>query len=158
LALALAPSTSVAALKAALLSSGDPIQALAGRTVTGRRLNVASLLNTVSPLPTPTPPPPPPPPVVKTLADVSVSRCKQSGSGKRRQLRCTLRNASVVASARLTLKKGRTTVAKGTAKPKGGVLTLKLKRKLRAGRYSLSLVLRDAAGHTRKVTFRFRVR
>jgi subtilisin family serine protease len=161
LALALKPSLGVGELKSALLSSGDPVPALRGTTVSGRRLNVASLLNTVSPPSSPPPlppPPPPPPPVVKTLADVSVSRCKQSGSGKRQQLRCTLRNASVVASARLTLKKGHTTVAKGTAKPKGSALALKLKRKLRAGRYSLSLVLRDAAGHTRKLTFRFRVR
>jgi len=159
LALALKPSTDVATLKAALLSSGDPLPALAGKTVTGRRLNVASLLNTIDPPPvtsTPTTPTPAPPPPM-TLADVKVSRCKQSGSGKRRRLRCTLRNATVVRSARLTLKRGRTTIAKGTVKPKGGALALKLKHKLRKGRYTLSLVLRDAAGHTRKVTFRFRL-
>jgi thermitase len=181
LALALKPGTTVSALKGALLSSGDPLPALAGKTVTGRRLNVASLLNSIdlpvtstptptptappvtsTPTPTPTAPPTPtptapPPPRPKTLADVKVSRCKQSGSGKRRQLKCALRNATVVLSARLTLKKGRTTIAKGTLRPKGRTLALKLKHKLRKGRYTLSLVLRDAAGHTRKIAFRFHV-
>jgi subtilisin family serine protease len=165
LALSLAPGTSTAALKAALLSSGDPDPALQGITVSGRRLNVASLLNTISPVQTPTTPTPgpipapaPPPLAVKTLRDVKVGRCKQSGSGKRRRLKCTLRNLGVVRSASLTLKKGRTTVAKGTAKPKSGALALKLKHKLRKGKYVLTLVLRDAAGRKRTVKFSFRVR
>ena len=48
---------SVAAVKAAILGSVDPIASVAGKTVTGGRLNAASTLATVPP-----PPPPPPPP------------------------------------------------------------------------------------------------
>ena len=191
LALALAPGTSVAQLKSALLSSGDPDPALAGKTVSGRRLNVANLLNTISP--------PPPPdgggggggtpaggggtgagtplsggtalsggtqpgggttsPPANLLGTVSVKRCSQARSGRKVSLRCALGHAGTVTSATIRLKKGSRTVAKGTGKPSsGGTLKLKLKRKLAKRRYTLALVLRDAAGHTRTLTFKFRIR
>ena len=35
---------------------------------------------------------------------------------------------------------------RGTIKPKKGVLTIKLKRKLRAGKYKVAITVRDAAG------------
>jgi len=53
---------SVAAVKAALLTSVDPIPALAAKTVTGGRLNAARALGAVSPPPPPPPGPPPSPP------------------------------------------------------------------------------------------------
>ena len=57
---------SVAAVKAALLTSVDPIPALATKILTGGRLNAARALGAVSPpppaLPGPPPPAPPPPP------------------------------------------------------------------------------------------------
>lgn len=49
LLLAGAPSTKVPELRAALLNEGDPIPALAGKTVTGRRLNVFNSLRSVMP-------------------------------------------------------------------------------------------------------------
>ena len=52
---------SVSAVKAALLSGVDSVPALAGKTVTGGRLNAARALGVVAP-PAPTPPPPAPPP------------------------------------------------------------------------------------------------
>jgi hypothetical protein len=184
LALALKPGTGVAQLKSALLSSGDPDPALLGVTVSGRRLNVANLLKAIA---DPSPPddggnggggggdpagggaPPgdvtipaagsgtttaPP----NTLGAVTVTRCRQSGRGRNVRLRCRIAHASDVTSARIRLKKGRRTLARQTGWPGSGRLTLRLKRKLKKGRYALKVVLRDAAGHKRTLTVRFRIR
>jgi subtilisin family serine protease len=51
------PSLTTAELKTALLSTGDPQPALAGKTVTGRRLNLDKALRSVTPVSTPTPTP-----------------------------------------------------------------------------------------------------
>jgi hypothetical protein len=92
------------------------------------------------------------------LADASVRGCRQSGRGRRVQLRCVLLNARAVRSADLRLTKGRTTLARARVKPSStGTVSLKLKRKLQKGRYALTFKLRDAAGHARTVTFRFRL-
>jgi subtilisin family serine protease len=181
LALALKPTATMAELRDAVLASGDPIAALNGITVTGRRLNVSALLNRLVP---------PAPPggggggggtpgggtpgggtpgggtgggggtaTVPTLTDISVDRCRMTGRGRRTRLRCTLEDADALVSARLQLKKGRRTVARGTSRPSASdTLTLRLKRRLSRGRYTLTLTLRDAAGDTRRLTFRFRVR
>jgi extracellular elastinolytic metalloproteinase len=100
-----------------------------------------------------------PGPRVLTLADASVKRCRQTGRGKRVRLVCALVNASAVTSADLQLKKGRMTLARGRrVKPSStGTLTLKLKRKLKKGRYTLTFKLRDTAAHARTITFRLRV-
>jgi hypothetical protein len=239
LALALRPGLTVSQLRDVLLSSGDPVAALAGRTVTGRRLNAlgalqpppsrtpatgaatgvttsgATLNGAVDPLGTPTsyqfeygttaaygaatapasagaqvgpravsaaigglapattyhyrvvwirgserafgadgtfttaalP---------KTLRDVTVKRCRVKG----KRLGCTLLTFDAVTTAKLTLKKGRKTIARKTLRPtSAGVLTLKLKRKLKKGRYKLTILLRDATGGTRtlpKKTLRIR--
>jgi subtilisin family serine protease len=165
LALSLKPSTTVADLKSALMSSGDAIPALNGMTVSGRRLNVANLLNTLSPLPVTTPPnnPPPvtPPPVpippAKTLASVKVDRCKQSGRGRTLQLKCRLRDSDALRSSTARIKKGRRTVATGNVKLSKGSLSVKLKRKLRKGRYTLTLALRGTGGARRTLNVKFRI-
>jgi subtilisin family serine protease len=163
LALSLKPTTTVGELKSALLSSGDAIQALNGATVSGRRLNVANLLNTISPPPPPTTPPITPPPTVpptpapKTLASVRVDRCKQSGRGKTLRLKCRLRDSDALRSSTAKIKKGRRTVATGKAKLSKGALSVKLKRKLRKGRYTLSLALRGSGGSKRTLNVKFRI-
>jgi thermitase len=246
LALALRPGLTVSQLRDVLLSSGDPRAALAGKTVTGRRLNARNALNpppsrvpttgvasaitasgatlngAVNPLGTATAfqfqlgtttaygmstsvvsagagvgaravsrpvsglapsttyhyravwirgaerafgadrtfttAAAPPPPVPK-LGDIVVDRCRQSGRGRRTRLRCTLEQADALVRARLTLKKGRRTVARGTVRPNSSdTLALKLKRRLGKGRYVLTLRLIDSAGNVRPVQFRFRVR
>jgi subtilisin family serine protease len=58
----LKPSASVAEVKNALLASAEPVPSLAGRTVTGGRLDVARALDAL------VPPAPPAPPVPPTLA------------------------------------------------------------------------------------------
>jgi hypothetical protein len=69
-----------------------------------------------------------------------------------------LLNARAVRSADLRLTKGRKTLARGSVRPSStGVVSLRLKRKLKKGRYALTFKLRDAAGHTRTITFRFRL-
>jgi F5/8 type C domain-containing protein len=92
------------------------------------------------------------------LADASVRSCRQSVRGRRVRLRCVLRNARAVTSADLRLTKSRKTLARGRAKPSStGTVSLKLKRKLKKGRYAVTFKLRDAAAHTRTITFRFRL-
>jgi subtilisin family serine protease len=162
LALSLKPTTTVGELKSALLSSGDAIQALNGATVSGRRLNVANLLNTISPPPPTTPPITPPPtvpptPAPKTLASVRVDRCKQSGRGKTLRLKCRLRDSDALRSSTAKIKKGRRTVATGKAKLSKGALSVKLKRKLRKGRYTLSLALRGSGSTKRTLNVKFRI-
>jgi PASTA domain len=49
-------------LKDAILGAVDPLLSLAGKTVTGGRLNALKALQSVPASPTPTPPPPSPPP------------------------------------------------------------------------------------------------
>jgi subtilisin family serine protease len=106
---------------------------------------------------TASPPSPPPPqdpiapstPRQLTLEDVKVS-CKRSGSGRRRTVRCTLRQATAVRtlSARLT-KSGRL-YARVSGKPaRSGRFTLKIVRRLSHGRYRLTLTMRDANGAKR---------
>jgi hypothetical protein len=92
------------------------------------------------------------------LADASVKRCRQSGRGRRVRLLCDLLNARAVRSADLQLTKGRKTLARGSIKPSStGTLSLKLKRRLKKGRYALSFKLHDAAAHTRAIRFPIRV-
>ena len=162
LALSLKPTTTVGELKSALLSSGDAIQALNGATVSGRRLNVANLLNTISPPPPTTPPITPPPtvpitPAPKTLSSVKVDRCKQSGRGKTLRLKCRLRDSDALVSSTAKIKKGRRTVATGKAKLSKGALSVKLKRKLRKGRYTLTLSLRGSGSTKRTLNVKFRI-
>ncbi|HYZ92233.1 MAG TPA: S8 family serine peptidase, partial [Actinomycetota bacterium] len=61
LLLAVKPTASVAELKAALLGSGDPVPALAGATVTGKRVNARAAIAWLLAPPQPPQPPPPPP-------------------------------------------------------------------------------------------------
>jgi hypothetical protein len=65
----------------------------------------------------------------------------------------------VVSLVDARLMQGRKTLARGSRlKPsRVGTVTLKLKRKLKKGRYAATLKLHDRAGHTRTVTSRFRV-
>jgi subtilisin family serine protease len=164
LALSLKPSATPAELKSALMSSGDPDPALAGITVSGRRLNVANLLNTISPLqttpptsPLPTVPPVVTPPAPKTLNSVKVDRCKQSGRGRTLQLKCRLRDSDALRSSTAKIKKGRRTLATGKVKLSKGSLSVKLKRKLRKGRYTLTLALRGTGGARRTLNVKFRI-
>jgi hypothetical protein len=99
-----------------------------------------------------------PAPRVFTLADASVKRCQQTGRGTRLRLVCTLVNARAVSAVDLRVAKGRKLLARGRVKPsKTGTLSLKLKRKLKKGRYTVTFKLRDSAAHTRTITFRMRV-
>jgi subtilisin family serine protease len=185
LALGIAPGTSVATLKNALMSTGDQVPALNTTTVSGRRLNASALLDQISPPPggggpapatsaptlcgggdtTPpsTPPPSTPPPTgpntpaPKTLNSVKVDRCKQSGRGRTLKLKCRLRDADALRSSTAKIKKGRRTVATGKAKLSKSTLSVKLKRKLRKGRYTLSLTLRGTGTTKRTLNVKFKI-
>jgi hypothetical protein len=69
-----------------------------------------------------------------------------------------LLNARAVRSVDLRLTKGRKTLARDRVKPSStGTVSLKLKRKLKKGRYVVMFKLHDAAAHTRTIRFRIRV-
>jgi thermitase len=112
---------------------------------------------TTAPAPAPANPVTPSIPRVLTLRDVKVS-CKRSGSGRRRTVACTLRQAAAVhrLSARLTLR-GRLYARASGKPPQTGRLKLKPVRRLRGGRYRLTLTLRDAKGAKRTKTLTVKV-
>jgi subtilisin family serine protease len=170
LILAARPSASVAQLRSALLSSGDPLPALTGGTVTGRRLDAHAALRAagVSPPPQPIPTPPQPipaaplpPPVTSPPASPPRSRLGQVRVRCRlvrgRRIVCRLQRASTVRRATLRLRRGRRTVGRATVRPRAGTVSLRLPRRLRPGRYVLTLVLRDAAGNQRTLRRTVRV-
>jgi hypothetical protein len=96
-------------------------------------------------------------PAPKTLAQVRIDRCKQSGRGRTLRVQCRLRDSDALLSSTAKIKKGRRTVAAGRAKLSKGALSVKLKRKLRKGRYTLSLTLRGAASTRRTLDVKFRI-
>jgi subtilisin family serine protease len=103
----------------------------------------------------PTPPPPPgvtpvvPGQPTPTLKDVKVS-CKRSGSGRKRTVTCTLKQASAVRSLSARLTKSKRLYAKASGKPpRSGRVRLKIVRRLKAGHYRLTLTMRDAKGAKR---------
>ena len=187
LMLARNPGLTVAAMRSGLLGTGDRLSALVGRTVTGRRLNLLNALRPPAPppppppappppprppappapapappAPPPAPPPPAPPPSpppppagpAPTLASVS-ARCRVS---RRKRVRCALRNAQIVVRATLRLRRGRRTIARRTVRPnRAGTVSLRVKRRLRRGRYALTIRLTDRAGAKRTIRRRLRV-
>ena len=66
--------------------------------------------------------------------------------------------SGAVRRATIKVTRGKKTVATGTIKPKKGVLTIKLKRKLRAGKYKVAITVRDAAGRKRTLRTKLKVR
>jgi hypothetical protein len=117
----------------------------------GERLAGPDRAFTTAPAPPPqqTPVNPGEPKQPLTLKDVTV-KCKRTGSGRKRTVRCTLRQATAVRrlSARLT-KSGRLYARASGAPPRTGRVTLKLVRRLSHGRYRVTITLRDAKGAKR---------
>jgi thermitase len=169
------PSATVAQARSALLTTGDARASLAGRTVTARRLNACTALgcNTSPPPspppqpsppqpapPQPSPPQPPPtqtPPAARTLADVNASGCKRTGRGRRTRVSCRLSQASLIRRVSVRLLRGRKVVARESAQLRRGVMTIRVRRTLRRGRYALRISLVGRDGSTRTFTKRLRV-
>jgi subtilisin family serine protease len=173
LILARSPGTTVAQLRSALLTTGDPKPSLNGVTVTGRRLNVCAALGGCAPQtapppppgnqPPPSPPPPTPsvpstPPPASVLDGVKASRCRRTGSGRRTRVTCRLSNASAIRRFSVQLKRNGRTVARATGRPRRGAMTIAVRRALRPGRYQAVIRLTGTDGTTRTVRARFRVR
>ena len=93
-----------------------------------------------------------------TLADARVRSCKRIGKGKKARVKCTLKSSGAVRRATIKVTRGKKTVARGTVKPRKGALTIKLKRKLRAGKYKVAITVRDAAGKKRTLRTTLKVR
>ena len=94
-----------------------------------------------------------------TLAQVRVRSCKRTGKGKKTSVRCSLRSFGAVSRATVRVTRNGKTVKRGTVRPKSGVLTLKIKRKLKKGRYAVKITLRNAAGQTRALkAVKFRIK
>jgi thermitase len=169
------PNAAVADVRQALLSSVDPVPALAGRTVTGGRLNAARALGIAlaqepaavaaaapapapapepAPAPPPAPPPPPPPPAVDRSAPTlraAVAGSHRVSTVRRRGLRSRL-TCSEACRADMTL-----TVSRPIARRLGlrvrathAVVLGHVRRSLAAGR-STTLVLRPARSITQRL-------
>ncbi len=90
---------------------------------------------------------------------MTLDGCARTGRGRRTKVACALEDAAAVQRATMRLKRGRRTVKRATVSPSAtDVVTLAVRRKLRKGRYVLTIALIDAAGERRTLTFRFRVR
>ena len=109
----------------------------------------ATLGTPAAPAP-PAPPAPAPQPAPKEALSVSAKVGKASAKklNKKRKLSATVTVSREVQSVTATLKKGSSTVGKGSLGAFSGSkkVTLKLSKKLKAGKYSLVLVASDGAG------------
>jgi subtilisin family serine protease len=117
----------------------------------GARLAGADRTFTTAPAPPPQQPPvnPGEPKKPLTLKDVTV-RCSRTGSGRKRTVRCTLRQATAVRRVSAKLTKSSRLYARASGKlPRSGRVTLKLVRRLARGRYRVTMTLSDAKGTKR---------
>lgn len=181
LVLARRPDLTPAQLRELLLRSADPVQALAGRTVSGGRLDLRRLLDLVA---APIAPqdngparPPSPGPAGSTgggtqsiqsgptsssaqlaaLARSARIRCPRWSA---RALRCKLvlsASASRPLTLRFVLRKARRTLATANGRL-GRYVTLHAKHRLRRGTYALEVRLGDRSGRTALRKFRLRLR
>ena len=169
------PTLTVEQLKTALLTTGDPVPALDGKTATGRRLNLDAAMRsitTVTPDPggggdggTTTQPPPatqpttPPPttttgPTRLTVLDIA-KRARVTCTRSRGTVRCRVTRTTRAVRVRLVLKRRGRIVARATGlsgrrlKLRGG--------KPRPGRYTLKLTILendDRAAATKRIRIR----
>jgi hypothetical protein len=159
-----APSASPAAIGNAQRSTASAVGSFGPAARGGGLLNAVGAVGALAapqpqpPAPQPIPPPTGPNiPAPKTLNSVKVDRCKQSGRGSTLKLKCRLRNSDALRSSTATIKKGRRTVATGKAKLTKSTLSVKLKRKLRKGSYTLRLALRGTGTTKRTLNVKFKI-
>jgi subtilisin family serine protease len=171
------PSLTTAELKAALLSTGDPQPALAGKTLTGRRLNLDKALRSVTAAATPTPTPtttatatPTPtaspsggggttttvlqPPARLTVAQIA-RQARVTCARVRERFRCRVTRTSRAVRVRLVLKRRGRVVARG-AGLSGKRLRLR-GGKAKPGRYTITLTVLendDKAVATKRIRIR----
>jgi Subtilase family len=149
------PGLTPAAVRERILSTVDPVAGLAGKTVTGGRLNAARALAAA-------PPAAPPPPAADPLAAIARRLTRRS---LLRRGGFTARGLAVPGPGRLTLSlRARGTLAKGSRRvPHAGTYTVRCKL-TRAGRRRLrrtkraTLVLRFRPASGSPVTRRVAVR
>ena len=165
------PSLTTAELKAALLTTGDPQPALAGKTVTGRRLNLDKALRSVTPAATSTPTATPTPTasptggggttttVVQPPARLTVAQIARQArvtcTRVRGKFRCRVTRTSRAVRVRLVLKRRGRVVARASGlsgrrlKLRGG--------KAKPGRYKITLTVLendDKAVATKRIRIR----
>ena len=94
-----------------------------------------------------------------TIRDVDLDGCARRGRGRRTRVVCTLGDAAAVERATMRLKRGKRTIKRATVSPNAAdKITLRIRRKLRKGRYVLTIRVIDSSGARKTLTFRFRVR
>ena len=99
------------------------------------------------------------PPPAATLKSAKVRSCKVKGKGKRLRLRCTLTGFGAVKKVSLKVTRKGRVVSRGSGKPtKAGLLAIKPSKKLRKGSYKVAIKLTDAAGKTRTLQAKLKVR
>jgi bacillolysin len=94
-----------------------------------------------------------------TLKSAKVRSCKIKGKGKRLRLRCTLTGFGAVKKVSLKVTRKGRVVSRGSGRPtSAGLLSIKPSKKLRKGSYKLAIKLTDAAGRTRTLKAKLKVR
>ena len=100
-----------------------------------------------------------PPPPAATLKSAKVRACQIKGKGKRLRLRCTFTGFGAVKKVSLKVTRKGRVVSRGSGKPtKAGLLAIKPSKKLRKGSYKVAIKLTDAAGKTRTLQAKLKVR
>ena len=103
--------------------------------------------------------PPPRRPRPLTLKSAKVRSCKVKGKGRRLRLRCTFSGYGAVKKVSLKVTRKGRVVSRGSGKPTtAGLLAIKPSKKLRKGSYKIALKLTDAAGTTRTLNTKLKVR
>ena len=99
------------------------------------------------------------PPPALTLKSAKLRSCKVKGKGKRLRLRCTFSGYGAVKKVSLKVTRKGRVVSRGSGKPTtAGLLAIKPSKKLRKGSYKIALKLTDAAGTTRTLNTKLKVR
>jgi len=94
-----------------------------------------------------------------TLRSAGLKSCKRTGRGQRVRVKCVLTRFSAVRRMSVKVTRRGRTFASGSGRPTGGgALAIKPRRALRPGTYKVAITLRDAAGKTRRLTGRLKVR
>ena len=94
-----------------------------------------------------------------TLKSAKLRSCKVKGKGKRLRLRCTFSGYGAVKKVSLKVTRKGRVVSRGSGKPTtAGLLAIKPSKKLRKGSYKIALKLTDAAGTTRTLNAKLKVR
>jgi hypothetical protein len=94
-----------------------------------------------------------------TLKSAKLTACRVRGKGRRARLRCSFKRFGAVKKVSVKVTRKGRVITRGSGKlTRRGVLSIKPRKKLRKGRYRLTLKLTGTGGSTRTLRAKLRVR